>query len=99
MLYIWIDSTRCAKLHVPPSLTIANAKNIDFSLSISESNFKATWQWLSRFRAHRGLQKMFLHEEGAETNKNDLELLAALQKLHEIITQYDLENVYKYGRN
>jgi hypothetical protein len=84
----------CAKLHVPPSLAIAKAKSIAPSISILESNFKASRQWLSRFRPHRGLQKMLLHGEGAEVNKNDLELLAALKKLYEIIVEYDLENVY-----
>jgi hypothetical protein len=63
-------------------------------LSIPESNFKTSWQWLSQFRAHRALQKMFLHGEGAEVNKNDLELLAVLKEFYEIITQYDPENVY-----
>ncbi len=47
MFYIWIDSMRCAKLLVLPSLTIAKAKSIASSLSISESDFKASWQWLS----------------------------------------------------
>ncbi len=85
---------RRAKLHVPPSLTIAKAKSIAFSLSISKSNFKASWQWLSRFRAHCGLQKMLLHGKGAKVNKNNLELLVALEELYEIIAQYDLENIY-----
>ncbi len=71
MLYIWIDSMRCAKLPVPPSLAIAKAKSIASSLSILESNFKTSWQWLSWFRARCGLQKMLLHEEGVEVNKND----------------------------
>jgi hypothetical protein len=35
-----------------------------------------------------------LHGEGIEVNKNDLELLTALEELYEIIVQYDLENVY-----
>ncbi len=85
---------RRAKLPVPSSLAIAKTKSIAPSLSIPESNFKACWQWLSWFRAHCGLQKMFLHGEGVEVNKNDLELLAALKELYEIITEYDLENVY-----
>jgi hypothetical protein len=42
MLYIWIDSMRCAKLPVPPSLAIAKAKSIASSLSILESNFKTS---------------------------------------------------------
>jgi hypothetical protein len=91
MLYIWIDNMRRAKLLIPPSLAIAKAKSIASSLSISESNFKASWQWLSRFRAHYGLQKMLLHEnwKGVEVNKNDLELLAALEELYGIITKYN----------
>ncbi len=65
MLYIWIDNMRHAKLPVSSSLAIAKVKSIASSLSIPESNFKASWQWLSRFEAQRGLQKMFLHGEGA----------------------------------
>jgi hypothetical protein len=55
MLYIWIDSMRRANLPVPPSLAIAKAKNIASSLSILETDFKASWQWLSRFRVRQGL--------------------------------------------
>ncbi len=85
---------RRANLPVLPSLTIAKAKSIASSLSISETDFKASWQWLSRFRVHWGLQKMLLHGEGAEVNKSDPRLLAALDDLYAIIAQYDLENVY-----
>jgi hypothetical protein len=42
MLYIWIDNMRHANLLVPPSLAIAKAKSIASSLSISETNFKAS---------------------------------------------------------
>jgi hypothetical protein len=41
---------------------------------------------------------MLLHREGVEVNKNDLELLAALEELYEIIMQYDLENVYNMDK-
>jgi hypothetical protein len=94
MLYIWIDNTCRANLLVSPSLTIAKAKNIASSLSIPETNFKASWQWLSQFRVHRRLQKMLLHGEGVEVNKFDLGLLATLDDLYVIIAQYDPENVY-----
>jgi len=40
------------------------------------------------------VQKMMLHGEGAEVNKSDLGLLAALDDLYAIIAQYDPENVY-----
>jgi len=36
-----------------------------------------------------GLQKMFIHKEGTEVNKNDSELLAILEELYGIIAQYD----------
>jgi hypothetical protein len=71
----------CAKLLVPPSLAIAKTRSIASSLSILVFDFKASWQWLSRFKACRGLQKMLLHGEGAEVNKNDPELLATLKEL------------------
>jgi hypothetical protein len=82
------------KLLVLPSLTIAKAKNSASSLSIPESNFKASWQWLSQFGGHHGLQKMLLHGEGVKVNKNDSKLLVALEEFNVIIMQYDLENVY-----
>jgi hypothetical protein len=85
---------RRARLLVLPSLAIAKAKNIASTLSISDSDFKASWQWLSCFRTCRGLQKMLLHGEGVEVDKNDLELLSTLKELYSIITQYDPENVY-----
>ncbi len=98
MLYIWIDNMRRANLPVPPSLAIAKAKSIASSLSIPEMDFKASWQWLSRFRVCRGLQKMLLHGEGAKVNKFDLGLLAALDDLYVIIAQYDLENIYNIDK-
>ncbi len=82
---------RPTKLLVSPSFAIA--KSIASNLSILESNFKASWQWLSC-----GLQKMLLHGEGTEINKNNMELLAALEELYKIIVQYDLENVYNMDK-
>ncbi len=98
MLYIWIDNMRCVKLLVPPSFAIAKVKSIASNLSILKSNFKASWQWLSQFRACRGLQKMLLHGKGTKVNKNDPELLAALEEFYKIIAQYDPENVYNMDK-
>ena len=94
ILYVWIDSMRRAKLPVPPSLVIVKAKRIAQQLSILEGDFKASWQWLSRFRKRRGLQKILLHGEGAEVDKEDPKLLAALDDLYATISRYDPENVY-----
>jgi hypothetical protein len=85
---------RRANFPVSPSLTIAKAKSIALSLLIPKMDFKASWQWLRQFKVRRGLQKMLLHGEGAEVNKSDLGLLAALENLYAIIAQYDPENVY-----
>ncbi|KAF5185902.1 Tigger transposable element-derived protein [Thalictrum thalictroides] len=93
-LYLWIDSMRRAKLPVPPSLAIAKAKSIASALSIPETEFKASWQWLSRFRARHGLNKMLLHGECAEVDKDDPELLASLDNLYELINKFEHENVY-----
>ena len=90
ILYVWIDGMRNAKLPVPPSLIIVRAKRIARQLSIPEGE----WQWLSRFRERRGLQKVRLHGEGAEVDKEDPNLLAALDDLYAIISKCDAKNVY-----
>jgi hypothetical protein len=41
---------------------------------------------------------MLLHGEGAEVNKNYLELLAALEELYKIIAQYDPKNIYNMDK-
>jgi hypothetical protein len=89
---------RCAKLPIPPSFAITKVKSIASSLFILKSNFKASWQWLSQFKACRGLQKMFLHGKGTEVNKNDPKLLAALEEFYRIIAQYDPKNVYNMDK-
>jgi hypothetical protein len=69
MLYIWIDNMRCAKLPVPPSFTITKVKSIASSLFIPKSNFKASWQWLSQFRACCGLQRCSFTEREQKSTK------------------------------
>jgi hypothetical protein len=41
---------------------------------------------------------MLLHEKGTEVNKNNPELLAALEEFYRIIAQYDPENVYNMDK-
>jgi hypothetical protein len=89
---------RCAKLPILPSFAITKVKSIASNLFIPKSNFKASWQWLSQFRECRGLQKMLLHEKRTEVNKNDPELLAALEEFYRIIAQYDPKNVYNMNK-
>ena len=75
-------------------MVIVKVKRIPQQLSIPEGDFKASWQWFSRFRERHGLQKILLHGEGAEVDKEDPELLAALDDLYATISRYDPENVY-----
>ena len=93
-LYLWIDSMRRASLPVPPSLAILKAKKIAEELLIPQDAFKASWQWFSRFRERRGLQRILLHGEGAEVDRENPDLLEALDKLYAIISKYNPENVY-----
>jgi hypothetical protein len=67
------------------SLLWTKVKSIASNLSIPQSDFKASWQWLSWFKVRHGLQKMLLHEEGVKVNKNDPKLLASLEELYGII--------------
>jgi len=77
-----------------PIIAIAEAKHIAAALSISESDFKASWQWLRDFRTCRGLQEILLHGEGGEADKNDPVLLAQLDTLYNVINACDPEQVY-----
>ena len=93
-LYIWIDTMHWANVPVSPSLAIEKAKWIATELSITKDDFKVSWQWASCFRSCKGLQKILLHGEDREVDKNDPGLLAALDDLYAIIQWCDLENIY-----
>jgi len=102
-LYLWMDAMRRLQLPVSPSLAIVKAKQIAAELSISENDFKASWRWFDRFRKRKGLllQNTLLHGEGAQVlqlDKNDPELLAQLEKLYNVISEYDPEHVYNMDK-
>lgn len=95
MLYIWIDSMCRAKLHVPPSLTITKAKSIASSHSISEIRCQGILAMVKSIQSAPWIAKDVPSRRGSKkVNKNNLELLAALEELHGIIARYDPENVY-----
>ena len=75
-------------LPVLPSLAILKAKKINEELLILQDAFKASWQWFSRFRERRGIQQLLFHGEGAEVDRENFDLVAALNKLHAIIAKY-----------
>ena len=63
-----------ANLPVPSSLAILKAMKIAEQLLISQDDFKASWQWFSRFRECHGLQQLLLHGEGAEVDRENPDL-------------------------
>jgi hypothetical protein len=66
MLYIWIDSMRCAKLPVPSSLAIAKVKSIACSLSILDSkSFQSKIQTVglkAKCKKLQNLRQMTIHD-------------------------------------
>jgi hypothetical protein len=91
-LFQWIEEMRRVPLPVPPMLVIQKAKSMATDMSIE--GFKASWQWLHKFRQRKGIKSVMLHGEGAEVDKENPELLHALSKLYEKISKYEPENVY-----
>lgn len=61
---------------------------------MSIESFKASCQWVKKFRHRKGIQSMMLHGEGAEVDKKNPELLQALSGLYKKISKYEPENVY-----
>jgi Tc5 transposase DNA-binding domain len=83
----WLESMQRAKLTVTPSRTIAKAREIADSMGFNE--FKASWKWLKKFRAQRGLKSLMLQGEAGKVNRDDPELLDKLSTLWNIINNYD----------
>ncbi|KAG9298965.1 hypothetical protein G9A89_020278 [Geosiphon pyriformis] len=59
---------------------------------LEENNFKASDSWLEKFKKCHNLHHIKMHNKA---NNVSLEILPEKQeKLHEIISKYDLNNVY-----
>jgi hypothetical protein len=84
---------RRLKLELPPYLVIAKAIELAKMLEIPANDFKASWCWLVKFRARKGLRSVLLSGEGAEVNTKDPELLLWLNGLYDIIIKYPAGNV------
>jgi hypothetical protein len=93
-LYEWIQALRIAKMEVSPMIIISKALKVAADMGISAEDFSASWGWLRKFRLRKGLQSMLLHGEGAEVDRDDPALLASLDLVYDLISQYDPENVY-----
>ena len=63
-----------------------------------QGDFKASWQWFNRFRERREIQQLFLDGEGAEVDRQNPDLVAALDKLYVIIAKYDHENIHNMDK-
>ena len=61
------------------------SKKIAEELLISQDDFKVS-------------QQLLLHGEGGEMDRENPDLVAALDKLYAIISKYDLENIYNMDK-
>ena len=93
-LFDWIDAGRRMSLVLPPSLIRHKVRLLAQAIDIPDDKFKASWGWFVRFRHRYGLNFMNLCGEGGDVNKNDPELLQAIDDLGSIIDQYDPSCVY-----
>jgi hypothetical protein len=91
-LFQWIDTMRRLNLELPPYLVIAQAIEPAKTLEIPANDFKASWRWLMKLRAQKGLGSVLLCDEGAEVNKEDPELLLWLNDCHDIRMKYPAGN-------
>lgn len=93
-LYRWIEGMRRLELPIPPSLVMAKAAELAQAMDITQGQFKASWGWLASFRSRKGLKASLLYGEGAEVNKEDPDLLNALDALYNVIKQYPPACIY-----
>jgi hypothetical protein len=93
-LFQWIDTMRRLLLELPPYFVIAKSIEFAKTLEILANDFKASWCWLMKFRAQKGLGSVLLCDERAEVNREDPELLLWLNDLHDIRMKYPAQNVY-----
>lgn len=93
-LFDWIDAGRRMTMTLPPNIICHKAKLIASALDIPEEKFKASWGWFARFRHRFGLNSTNLFGEGGEVDRNDPEIIEALQELGSVIDQYDPSCVY-----
>jgi len=73
------------KLELPPNIVISKMKHTILTTNIKEESFKASRGWHGKSRKCWGLKSVILHDEGADVDKENSELLTALKKLYQLI--------------
>ncbi len=93
-LAAWVVRFRRLRVELPPSLVLAKADEIARTMGHSEHDFTAKWGWLGKFRRRYDLGATLLYGEEASVDKEDPFLLAALDDLCQIISDYTPSTVY-----
>ena len=86
------NTSKLKTICVSPSLLVGRGRII--KRRPVRGDKKVGDHWFSRFRERCGIQQLFFHSEGAEVDRENPDLVAALDKLYAIISKYDLENVH-----
>ena len=82
---------------LPSPVIMENARQLATQMNICDNHFKATWGWFRKFRHRQCLNTISLYGEGGAVDRNDLELLASLERLYSIFNKYDLSCDYNMG--
>ena len=88
----FVTAMRLTNVAYPPTKIQVKAMKVAEAMGISE--FKASNGWLQNFMKRHGLTTMNLCGEGAEVDKNDPELLKALDEFYDVISNYHPDNIY-----
>ena len=93
-MYAWIDASRRLSIALPPSVIMEKARRLATQMNICDDDFKATWGWFRKFRHRQCLNTISLYGEGGAVDRNDPQLLASLERLYAIVSEYDPSSIY-----
>lgn len=90
-LAIWISKALAANKTITGEIIIAKAA--DFAKLMNIENFTGSIGWLNNFKKRHNIKQYNKHGE-AQSGPNEEELAKEREKLQELISNYDLEDVF-----
>lgn len=90
-LIIWISKALAANKTITGEIILAKAN--DFAKLMKIENFTGSIGWLSNFKKRHNIKQYIKHGE-AQSGPNEEELTKEREKLQELISNFDLENVF-----
>ena len=64
------------------------AQRLAPQMIICDDDFKETWRWFRKFHHRQCLNTVILYGEGRVIDRDNLELLASLERLYLIVNEY-----------